>query len=53
MSKDDEQLESRSRRCYAVFSQEAMLYTAQADVYMLATGDENELQGEILTERLG
>ena len=34
---------SHKRRCY----------TAQADVFTIATGDENELHGEILTERLG
>ena len=34
---------SHKRRCY----------TAQADVFTIATGDENELYGEILTERLG
>ena len=35
------------------FSHKRRCYTAQADVRMLATGDENELHGEILTERLG
>ena len=40
---EDAMLFSHKRRCY----------TAQADVHMLATGDENELHGEILTERLG